>query len=775
MAGANYMGGKRNAVRARAKDAVGKIQKNHFGKQRLDILSKGLRKVHAQTPLAGRASIGKSPPEISLAHARHLPRASPSQIQQQGKHVSAIPHHMGRLDRLSPPNSGASKASRKSKILSVLDTTELRVAEKPHMKALCLRIEMTRIAKIPDLLGLPRKPEPKVSTAVASYHRESLPEENNITDRHVSLRSKRRKFSLDSGVESTIGERESHTPLVAEEGTPQCSRQYDYGVHPDTISHPSYPRFSDFAYTEDNFKPMTFDSSPAFCGQSHEDSGFAEPASILPASEEHQMPEDYRPTRYAFYKNDASSSPLARSRPGTAVRTILRRQGAAKPGFLGAHVAFSSPSSLSTRSHGRMSPIRKNLLSGPRIPALSLSALAPEVDELEDDDNLSQPYVLDTSCYGADVDKTDIPAGVSTSNMLISAADVSRTVAESVPSTSESVDLDFGLARAATAHNFPYSGADDASSEYDRRTSPSLTEPDDPVQRPDEASHVQQTLYDLLDGKIFEDADPWKAINEILDLTQCATSDSDSSARYPTAATPDTDSHDVLTLIMPGRRGVGHTAQCTEPTSEHRSMQCPPSAKYCWAETIPILATSAILSDAATATDSPRGRCADSSAAQRYSGDSCTPETSVSNSAAGMMRRQIEDDDLANVTTMRESQVVPACPADVPAHPPGLDDPVRLSNESPLDKTFDMQNKTEAMDTAEDDRTLQSSKPPIPTSAPAVSAQPQCGRLEDAPAADPDIRTIRTTPRHKSPRIQGLFEGPCLFVNEKDEEEGEDW
>ncbi|KAG2107273.1 uncharacterized protein F5147DRAFT_698373 [Suillus discolor] len=35
MTGANYMGGKRNAARARTKDSTGRVQKRHFGQQRL--------------------------------------------------------------------------------------------------------------------------------------------------------------------------------------------------------------------------------------------------------------------------------------------------------------------------------------------------------------------------------------------------------------------------------------------------------------------------------------------------------------------------------------------------------------------------------------------------------------------------------------------------------------------------------------------------------------------------------------------------------------------
>ncbi|KAJ3556457.1 hypothetical protein NP233_g11975 [Leucocoprinus birnbaumii] len=42
MVGANYMGGRRNAVKARTRDKFGKAQKEFFGRRRLNLLSKGL-------------------------------------------------------------------------------------------------------------------------------------------------------------------------------------------------------------------------------------------------------------------------------------------------------------------------------------------------------------------------------------------------------------------------------------------------------------------------------------------------------------------------------------------------------------------------------------------------------------------------------------------------------------------------------------------------------------------------------------------------------------
>ncbi|KAL1949251.1 hypothetical protein VTO73DRAFT_8132 [Trametes versicolor] len=60
MPGANYMGGKRNAARARGKDATGKVQRSHFGKKRFEILRTGLSK--------GQASVGRATDQIIHLH-----------------------------------------------------------------------------------------------------------------------------------------------------------------------------------------------------------------------------------------------------------------------------------------------------------------------------------------------------------------------------------------------------------------------------------------------------------------------------------------------------------------------------------------------------------------------------------------------------------------------------------------------------------------------------------------------------------------------------------
>ncbi|KAL6298768.1 hypothetical protein BKA93DRAFT_37077 [Sparassis latifolia] len=160
MAGANYMGGKRNAAKARVKDATGRAQRNHFGKQKLSVLSTGLCKLQGpRGGAASRSSVGAS--GITLAHAQRysLPKAScpPASPVLHAFVESPVtpPRQYDRLRIGIPPfvSSGSTRSgttrNRKSRILSALDTSA----------PIFLRAEMDRIRSIPDLAGLPDKPQ----------------------------------------------------------------------------------------------------------------------------------------------------------------------------------------------------------------------------------------------------------------------------------------------------------------------------------------------------------------------------------------------------------------------------------------------------------------------------------------------------------------------------------------------------------------------------------------------------------------------------------------
>ncbi|KAG1887350.1 hypothetical protein F4604DRAFT_1245263 [Suillus subluteus] len=67
MTGANYMGGKRNAARARTKDSTGRVQKRHFGQQRL---AAALCNTKEERGKPERMSLKSVLHQINLAHAQ---------------------------------------------------------------------------------------------------------------------------------------------------------------------------------------------------------------------------------------------------------------------------------------------------------------------------------------------------------------------------------------------------------------------------------------------------------------------------------------------------------------------------------------------------------------------------------------------------------------------------------------------------------------------------------------------------------------------------------
>ncbi|KAK7032792.1 hypothetical protein R3P38DRAFT_771414 [Favolaschia claudopus] len=176
--GANYMGGKRNAARARNKDSTGRTQKNHFSRQRLEILSKGL-----SGRAGSRNSSGHGPrahaSDIELSHARH--------------HVSWLDGSNGPTTRPRSPqrktrnrntSHQSSSGSRTSKVLEKLDTTE----------PLSMQAARDKILAIPDLAGLsafrnvePQTPPPRITGSKRS--RSSDPE---MLDREATETKRRR-------------------------------------------------------------------------------------------------------------------------------------------------------------------------------------------------------------------------------------------------------------------------------------------------------------------------------------------------------------------------------------------------------------------------------------------------------------------------------------------------------------------------------------------------------------------------------------------------------
>ncbi|KAK0193523.1 hypothetical protein F5146DRAFT_1031082 [Armillaria mellea] len=141
MAGANYMGGKKNAAKVRSRDAAGRQQKRFFGRQRLNLLSKR-RSINSPT------SKNQQQTSISLAHAK------------QNLTLSLSPR--GYIPSPSKPwkskRDGPSSASSSSKVLEALDTSE----------PMFLRAAMNQILSLPDLAGLSTYKKRKRTSAVSS-------------------------------------------------------------------------------------------------------------------------------------------------------------------------------------------------------------------------------------------------------------------------------------------------------------------------------------------------------------------------------------------------------------------------------------------------------------------------------------------------------------------------------------------------------------------------------------------------------------------------------
>ncbi|KAI5830112.1 hypothetical protein K523DRAFT_372413 [Schizophyllum commune Tattone D] len=170
MGGVNYMGGKRNAARFRAKDMTSRIQKGFFRKQKLASLTK------AQS---GRASAASREAEsISLSHAVHR-RDSRDEAPTISLHVKRTNSTSSRVAEKEEPSRV--KTGGRSEFLDALDTTE------PTL----LRGLLNRVLATPDLAGLStrkRKRTPPPPYTPAKRRRADVQEGviRRRDDRHVS-------------------------------------------------------------------------------------------------------------------------------------------------------------------------------------------------------------------------------------------------------------------------------------------------------------------------------------------------------------------------------------------------------------------------------------------------------------------------------------------------------------------------------------------------------------------------------------------------------------
>ncbi|CAK5269303.1 unnamed protein product [Mycena citricolor] len=146
MVGTNYMGGKRNAARARTNDTTARTQKKHFSRQRFLAKGVGGGTGAVSAPTYGpRATIE----DIALSHARQaranretgsmLGSAETSQrLPPRDAHIRTGGRERSRI------SSSAHSAASSSRLITALDTSE----------PTAMRAAITRILSIPDLAGL---------------------------------------------------------------------------------------------------------------------------------------------------------------------------------------------------------------------------------------------------------------------------------------------------------------------------------------------------------------------------------------------------------------------------------------------------------------------------------------------------------------------------------------------------------------------------------------------------------------------------------------------
>lgn len=118
----------RNFVKARAKDATAKAQRNHFGKQRLGILTKGLSKTQPEV-LKSLENTVNVVSRISLAHAQRDLRtqfadtssADDASVAHANVYATPLTSHKWHALDDSSSASGKTRSSKRSKILNALD------------------------------------------------------------------------------------------------------------------------------------------------------------------------------------------------------------------------------------------------------------------------------------------------------------------------------------------------------------------------------------------------------------------------------------------------------------------------------------------------------------------------------------------------------------------------------------------------------------------------------------------------------------------------------
>jgi hypothetical protein len=150
----------RNAAIARSRDVAGRVQKQFFGRQRFEHLSKNLG--HKLQSSSETASMRQKHAPISLSHAKQ----DADDENQENNPIAVLATPIRGLDKTSSSTTTSSGGHSSSRVLQALDTSDresgFSIQIPPHdielyaLVALNIRAALDRILEIPDLAGISR-------------------------------------------------------------------------------------------------------------------------------------------------------------------------------------------------------------------------------------------------------------------------------------------------------------------------------------------------------------------------------------------------------------------------------------------------------------------------------------------------------------------------------------------------------------------------------------------------------------------------------------------
>ncbi|THH09030.1 hypothetical protein EW145_g2304 [Phellinidium pouzarii] len=256
MTGANYMGGRRNAARARTKDIASRVQKGHFSKQRHQILVQGLQD-GIRVDKVDRAVQPGCVGDINLAHAKK---------DIQGKHslrsrAAIAPRTLSQSLLQSSSSPEKPNHHKRSRILESLDINE----------PTALRATVDRLLRLPNFAGLTRSNASNARTT---------PRNSQTLPTSVESPRKRQKTSQQSlEVSSPVLLHESS----CRKGSPPSIAKKERSLHlmadlPSAVKNPSLlPVFThNSAASKRSDSLMDCISTMQEGGTDYQDSGFSE-------------------------------------------------------------------------------------------------------------------------------------------------------------------------------------------------------------------------------------------------------------------------------------------------------------------------------------------------------------------------------------------------------------------------------------------------------------------------------------------------------------------